>query len=314
MYSDILAAIQNIEQIDCLEPYLQSLQPYVRQLRQSYCSSTVTVDYSDFNVQAAYLLAYYPQYAEMTYRCVNSLATTIRAWLTTRSQLQACFFGGGPAPEVFAFASHLQHEQQIRSVSLTARVYDIAAITWAKSRDVTKRLVHEFTPDVRLILTGHRVDLCQRDALFSIRAEIQNSQLFVVQNCLNEFAAAPQVFIENMALLLDWMPAGSALVLADLHKYGMVQYLMEQVEALVQSGTGSSVVRSCSDGSCFLRSEIELTPLITECLLTGENGLIPRRKINYNYLVVQKQLVTRGAKLLENRTRKSRIWGQGSGN
>ena len=74
---------------------------------------------------------------------------------------------------------------------------------------------------------------------------------------------------------------------------------MEQAEALVQSGACSSVVRSYSDGSCFFRSKIELTPLIIECLLTGENGLIPRRNINYNYLVVQKQLVPMAAELLE---------------
>lgn len=73
MYSNILAAIQHIEKIDNPEQYLQSLQPYVRQLRNSYCSSTVTVNYSDFNTQAAYLLAYYPQYAEMTYRYIKDI-------------------------------------------------------------------------------------------------------------------------------------------------------------------------------------------------------------------------------------------------
>jgi hypothetical protein len=299
MYSDILAAIQDVEQISSLEPYLQSLQPYVRQLRQSYRSRTVTVDYSDFNIQAAYLLAYYPQYAEMTYRCVAGLTELVRNWLTTRSHLQACFFGGGPAPEVIAVACHLQHEQKIRAVSLSACVYDIADSTWAKSREITKRLVRELAPNVQLALTGHQIDLCQRNVLFSIQAKIQSSQLFVIQNCLNEFAAAPQIFVENIVLLLEWMPTNSVLVLADLNNYVVVQYLMKQVEAQVGAHTCSTVVRSCSEGNCSFRSKIQLTPLITQHLLTGENDLIPRRNINFNYLIVQKQTLAMAANLLD---------------
>jgi hypothetical protein len=290
MYSDILIAIQDIEEINDLEPYLQSLQPYVRRLRHSYRSRTVAVDYSDFNIQAAYLLAYYPQYVEMTNHYVIDLADSFKNWLAKRSHLQACFFGSGPAPEVVAVARHLQYGQQIRSVLLTARIYDIAASTWTKSHEVTKRLVRKLAPNVRLILSGHQINLCQRNVLFPIRAAIKCSQLFVIQNCLNEFATERQVFVENMALLLEWMPTSSVLVLADLN-YEIVQDLMEKVEAQARSHTCSSVVRSCSEGSRSFQSEIELTPLITQHLLTGENYLIPRRSINYNCLIVKKQTV-----------------------
>lgn len=291
MYSNILAAIQDIKQIDHLElePYLRSLQPYVRQLRQSYKSKTVSVNYENFEIQAAYLLAYYPQYAEMTCYYVADLADSIRAWLTTQSQLQACFFGGGPAPEVLALACHLQCDQPVQPVSLTARVYNISATTWARSHEITGRLVRQVAPDVLLALTGHQINLCQRNALFPIRVAIQSSQLFVVQNCLNEFVAAPQIFIENMALLFEWMPASSSLVLADLANYEMVQNLMEQVEAQMLAYNRSSVVRSCIDGKRYFRSQIKPTPLVTQHLLTGEDGLIPKQNINYNYLIVQKQ-------------------------
>lgn len=61
MYTHILDGLTNFNQTNNLELYLQNLQPYVKRLRQNYCSNNVKVDYSNPNVQAAYLLAYYPQ-------------------------------------------------------------------------------------------------------------------------------------------------------------------------------------------------------------------------------------------------------------
>ena len=57
MYTDILDRLTNFNQINNLEFYLQDLQPYVKRLRQNYCSNNVRVDYSDPSIQAAYLLA-----------------------------------------------------------------------------------------------------------------------------------------------------------------------------------------------------------------------------------------------------------------
>ena len=47
--------------------FLKSLQPYVTSLRSSFKNKQINVDYRDRNVQAAYLIAYYPSYIEMTY-------------------------------------------------------------------------------------------------------------------------------------------------------------------------------------------------------------------------------------------------------
>jgi len=52
MYSSILEAISQQEQIQDVDHYLQNLQPHLRYLRQSFKSSRVTVNYGNFNVQA----------------------------------------------------------------------------------------------------------------------------------------------------------------------------------------------------------------------------------------------------------------------
>jgi hypothetical protein len=70
LYQFILKDLQVLSQIQKNERdfilYLQSLQNEVKNLRQSYRTNSVSVDYSRAEVQAAYLITYYPQYAEMT--------------------------------------------------------------------------------------------------------------------------------------------------------------------------------------------------------------------------------------------------------
>lgn len=75
LYDLILTGIQGLSntQNDTAKfsAYLRSLQPKVRELRKGYGNNHVTVDYSNPETQAAYLITYYPVYAEMTYNVFN---------------------------------------------------------------------------------------------------------------------------------------------------------------------------------------------------------------------------------------------------
>jgi hypothetical protein len=68
--------------------YLQDLQESVIYLRGVFRANRVVVNYSSPEMQAAYLIAYYPQYAEMTLNILNSLSPE----LTFEQELKACFF------------------------------------------------------------------------------------------------------------------------------------------------------------------------------------------------------------------------------
>lgn len=288
MYSHILDGLTKFNQTNNLELYLQNLQPYVKRLRQNYCSSNIKVDYSALNVQAAYLLAYYPQYTEMTYEVLCNLAQNhLNMCFAERRELQACFFGAGPAPETVSWVKYLNRNHSTAKY-VVAHTYDIAAATWSRSREVTKHLVSQLFPHVEFTLNGTNLNLCQMNALFPIKHIIQNCYLFFVQNCLNEFVKTSQAFIKNIDFILTEMPVDSILVLADLSNYNSVLALMQQVETYVSDNAELKIIRSYTTGGYNLRSLLPLPNVIIKNLLTGDNGLIPRKKINFNFLAIQK--------------------------
>ncbi|GFE70079.1 hypothetical protein [Chroococcus sp. FPU101] len=94
------------------------------QLRQAYRTNSVQIDYTASNIQAAYMLAYFPQYVNMAYEIFKSLETfqdsnttenlkevITRKLLENNEGLTACFFAAGPAPESVALSILLMINQ-----------------------------------------------------------------------------------------------------------------------------------------------------------------------------------------------------------
>jgi hypothetical protein len=286
MYSSILEAISQQSQIQDVDHYLQNLQPYLRYLRQSFKNSYVRVDYSDFNVQAAYLLVYYPLYVEMTCKILGELSQNLDPFSQMRN-LQACLLGGGPAPEAVALSIYFR-ENGFQTQSFTAHTFDIAATTWSRSREVSKYLISNSDPEIQFSLHGHPVNLCERNVLPPLRDIIQTSELFIVQNCLNEFVNNPQVFVENINFLAQEMPAGSILIIADLNHYQVVKDLMKKVELCLTERSNLQIIRGQGDEGYRLRTRLPLPGVIAKNLLLSGGLLTPKVWVNFNYLAIQK--------------------------
>ncbi|NJP09045.1 MAG: hypothetical protein HC866_05780 [Leptolyngbyaceae cyanobacterium RU_5_1] len=158
-----------------LHCYLQSLKLYVIQLRQSYRKSLVEVDYTASRIQAAYLLTYYPQYAEMTLNILN----TLEALPFSQQSIHACFFGSGPAPEAVAWVTYLKNK--FPGVEYAeAHTYDISAEAWSFSRDITKQYVAPPCWSGQLVVNAEDVNLCLQDSIrqiTSIKTLISGSKL-----------------------------------------------------------------------------------------------------------------------------------------
>ena len=163
------------------EAYLQALQPYVKDLRQGYKGSCVKVDYSHQSVQAAYLIAYYPQYVEMTLAILKSISSELKFG----NEVQACFFGAGPCPEVAALVQFLA-EHSSNTTKLNANIYDIASDTWTISREVTTNHILPKLWNGTVKLHANKFDLCSKNCFLAIEESIKNSHIFIFQNCLNE--------------------------------------------------------------------------------------------------------------------------------
>lgn len=284
LYDLILEGLYKSYQIKSEEDkkaFLCGLQPYVTDLRRSFKNNQIKVDYSDKNVQAAYLIAYYPSYVEMTYEVLNR--HEIKVLNSENGILHVCLFGAGAAPEVIALLNFIvQNTIDINEVNIYA--YDISASTWNFSLDLVREfIVPHFWQSKKLQLVSLDLDLCERDIFKTILGQIQTSNLFVFQNCLNELNDR-DIAIQNIKYLTQNIAKKSRLIIADLSGYQVVSDIKSKVEQNLQELSHLSIFKSKSKDE--VRVKISLPSILRQNLLTGTEGLIPRSIVRFNFISI----------------------------
>ncbi len=291
LYKYILDGLRDLNQTKQTEnefiAYLQSLQIEVKNLRQSYRNNSVSVNYSRVEVQSAYLITYYPQYAEMTRRILEQVELSHKTlFLFEQKYLEVCLFGAGAAPEAVGLVSFLG-EYYPNLQSLKIRVYDIYANTWAISQRITQNIIPELWRG-EFIFSTEELDFCQPNSFHLLDTAIANSQLFIFQNCLNELKN-PANFNENIRYLLTQMPVNSLLMMADLRIYQKTSEFQAQVKKLLQELEFDRQILCVRHSEMLdFRTAIAIPAVITKNLLTGTHLLIPRTQIKCNFISVYK--------------------------
>jgi len=261
------------------ESYLKSLQNAAKYLWKSYRSNTVKVDYSDPQVQAAYLIRYYPHYVQMTLEILR-LSPEI---FTFPEQINACFFGAGPCPEVAGLTQFLtEHSQQTKSIIV--QIYDIASEQWKLSREVTKNFVVPklWKGDISGVV--RKLDLCSPNTFDPITEVISNCHLFIFQNCLNEIWNTSTTQ-ENIKFLLDRAPLNSFIIIGDLLAYDQNRRILEDIAKIANQRNDYKIIER---GELEIASSLKIPEIVRQNLLTGEDGLIPRYRIRFLFLVIRK--------------------------
>ena len=291
LYKYILDGLRDLIQTKQTEnefiAYLQSLQVEVKNLRQFYRNNSVSVNYSRVEVQAAYLITYYPQYAEMTRHILEQVELSHKTlFLFEQKHLEVCLFGAGAAPEAVGLVSFLG-EYYPNLQSLKIRVYDIYANTWAISQRITQNIIPELWRG-EFIFSTEELDFCQPNSFHLLDTAIANSQLFIFQNCLNELKH-PANFNQNIRYLLTKMPVDSLLIMADLRVYQKTSEFQSQVKKLLQELEFERQILCVRHSEMLdFRSAIAIPAVITKNLLTGTHLLIPRTQIKCNFISVYK--------------------------
>jgi len=264
------------------EQYLHSLQEAAKHLRQSYKSNQVRVDYSDRKIQAAYLILYYPHYVQMTLEILR-LSPELFSF---GKQINACFFCSGPCSEIAGLAQFLTEHGQ-NTESLVVNVYDIAADAWKPSRTLTKNFILPRLWRGNISGRTTNFNLCSMNAFQPIAEVIENCDLFIFQNCLNEIWNTSATR-DNIQFLLDRAPLDSCIIIADL-MYDQNRQIIQEITEIAKSRNDYKIIQR-SEGleiaSLFGRKTIP--SIVTQNLLTGEDGLIPRSKIKFLFLVIRK--------------------------
>lgn len=301
LYEYILEGLRDLSQTKRNEngfiDYLQSLQVEVKNLRQSYQNNSISVNYSRAEVQAAYLITYYSQYAEMTRHILKQVELSHKnLFLFEQKHLEICLFGAGAAPEAVGLVSFLG-EYYPNLQSLNIRIYDIYANTWAISQRITQNIIPELWQG-EFTFSTEELDFCQPNSFHLLENAIASSQVFIFQNCLNELKH-PANFNQNIRYLLTQMPVNSLLIMADLRIYQKTSEFQAQVKKILQELEFDRQILCVRHSEMLdFRTAIAIPAIITKNLLTGtprdinhlkpNNFLVPRTQIKCNFISVYK--------------------------
>jgi len=268
--------------------FLSGLKPHIRDLRESFQNRQVRVDYSNKNIQAAYLIAYYPSYIEMTYEVLNRHG--VEALSFKNKELNVCLFGAGAAPEAIAILNFITTSNLNDIESVVIRAYDIYASTWSFSLELVRQfIIPHFWGQKEFKLIGRDLDLCKNDVLRDIGKEIHNSNLFIFQNCLNELNDR-NTAIQNIKYLAQNLPQKSTLIIADLFGYRVVVDAKLQIEKNLKDISYLKLIKSNDKEE--IRMKISLPTIVRQHLLTGrpnqpwdEGGILtPKSTVRFNFI------------------------------
>lgn len=298
IYDDIVAGLTRAKTPRIsIEGHLQSLQGSVRLLRKAYYSSPVSVAYSEHNIQSAYLVAYFPHYYQLIYNILNNDTGTA---FKDKSTVNLGFIGGGPGSEVYGTIKFIQNNcSWIRKVVVT--IFDINAETWRFSHDIVQKDIISQIPGIEKLTIDWRsrkFNLVNDTDIAANKDVLQALNLLVIQNCINEIIPAKHKSLkENVVKLFRSLPAYAYLLISDLTS--SVRPLMKQLESEIdKDGQVNFKVSTLKQSIPSTTISVHHQPnkIIRENLMTGADGLIPRKNLKYDYVFVSKVPMARKIK------------------
>jgi hypothetical protein len=293
MYQDILNGLYGVNNITNQQgkvSYLQGLQEDVKSLRRAFTIYPVAFDYTNSNIQASYLLTYFPHYTELLQVALNKTNATIANENINRLLL----FGSGPCPEIIGYLKYLNQHNANNDRTIQVNIYDIAATHWQYSRNI---VFQNIVPTIKRQSTiNHNANDLRIDTPFGNITLSREKTIVVFQNCLNEITEQRhQIVIDNFEKLYNALANGSYITIIDLSEYGSVINLITRIQQKLSTLANARIIRNISEGGLNRQSGYaDPIPFIRENLLTGipyqlQNGLIPKRHIKFTYVIIKKQ-------------------------
>lgn len=296
-YTPIIESLRYLNCCETEEQFLERLRltrPIMRGLRKAYKCCPCQVDYSCDNTRAAYMLGYYPYYIEIVHTELSNLSPKNLPLSWNNDPINACFFGGGPCPEIIGWLSFLSdHFPDIRSAN--AFVFDKYNESWKVCREITRLAVspNYWGGEVNILPVPY--DLLDFDTLRSegAIAAIRSSNLFVMQNCLNDQTGSKESFtncsqiMNNLLFIIDQAPNDSLILVADLN-FPRSQTLMTTLEMEIQRQNLAIPIIPVGKGCHTITPALSIHDLLNE-LFTGEDGLIKKKYTNYFSSLIYKK-------------------------
>lgn len=276
-----------------LEAWLQQLQKVATKLFDSYRNSEIKIDYDKFEIQAVYMLRYFPYY-HIPLQCALEDVEASSGKLSISHLIQnVIFIGSGPTPELLGFLRYLNRTG--RSLSLiNAFTFDLNSEQWKRSRDITfNTLFPLYFPNTTLTSSNFSLDLTSTDCFCSFEKYIDSCDFSIIQNCLNELPVSKRdLVVDNMIYFSRYLKRGAVFVIIDFVSYGSINrtidHMIEKFEAL---DLFDVLAKTSDEGTSYdaYRTRDKLPKILTDNLLTGEDGLIAKRNLNFRYICLKKK-------------------------
>lgn len=293
VYNHIVKAIDDLNDTPLeIKEYLQSLKPDVRQLRASYRGALpVYVNYALQNIQSAYLITYLPHYYQLIYKILLEQDLHI---MKSKTDFSAAFIGGGPGSEAYGIIKYiLEYCPNIKNISID--ILDINASTWNYSHSALSGfLLPELNRynEVSIKWNSHLFNLVDENSIKSNTSLFKNTDIVVVQNCINEIAREDYDLLEdNVLQIFDLLTDFSSLLMIDLTT--SVRSKIAHLEQIIE-GRFPDIVKTSTSGnrSASAMTSINYRPsqIIRENLLDYTDGLIPRKNLKYDFSLLSKNV------------------------
>lgn len=271
-----------------IEKHLEDLQTKVKGLRRAYFSVPVNVEYSNIDIQAAYLLTYFPHYYQLIYSILNEKCPEI---FSRKSKVSLVFVGGGPGSEVYGVLRFIANNcPSVDKVEVY--IMDINGTTWAYSHNILRdHILRDISGNYALTLTAHDLDITSGNDTQRFEEIFSICDLLVVQNCLNEIAESSNLrLIQNFERIFGLLKPGAHLLLCDLTS-GARPILRKLENYLANRFELGALFTTLGNPSPTSIVSVHHRPseLVSKYLLNGSDGLIPRKYIKYDYSLLLKE-------------------------
>lgn len=271
--------------------YLRSLQEQVKSVRSAYNRSPVRVDYSNKEIQNAYMITYFPHYAAILTEILMRKKDEINTYKFDKQSLW--ILGGGPCPELLGYLNFLNEIVPEKSIEINLLILDINLHSWEYSRNLNlENIALNYIGNNKIMpfIALRELDICTK----LIPSMTDVPKFIIIQNCLNECSKDNHgIIIENIVRIFKSLPNDSTLIITDLNM-PRVEIIIEKIENAVRNLKGFRLIKSVTKGKSYLSSPFAIYPqIVTENLLTGRgwlfrNGLIPKRDLHFFYSMIYK--------------------------
>ncbi|MBA3649403.1 MAG: Hsp70 family protein [Chitinophagales bacterium] len=274
-----------------VEAYLKSLQKSVKSLRIAYRNSPVHVNYEDSDIQAAYLATYLPHYYQLIY---NIFLEEVPDIFKGKKDVYLTFIGGGPGSEAYGAVKYIVNNcKSAKNIHVT--ILDINAPTWSFSHSIVQENVIRAITSKNLNVHWKAVffDLVSEEEVKKVKSIVRESDLLVIQNCLNEIAVTNLPALKrNLKLLFEYLPGSSYFLMSDMTSGARttIKALEHHLVNLFDPKLIKSTL-SLSSSRSLISVHHRPSSIIAENLLVGTDGLIPRKNISYDYSMLSKGVI-----------------------